>query len=114
LSAQVCRVPESDRVLVEDSALAGAQGPTVRELERTRAGGARGDRVLERPSPSLRLGPPPAPPAAPPRRPCPAPKGGVNLADAPLSGASAKKGTVPGRRPEHCTQRNPSCVAFLK
>src|SRR6185369_5766150 len=84
LSAQVCRVPESDRVLVEDSALAGAEGSTVRELGRTRAGGARGDRLLERPSPSLRLGPPPAPPAPPSRRPCPAPKGGVNLADAPV------------------------------
>jgi hypothetical protein len=31
-----------------------------------------------------------------------------------LSGASAKKGTVAGLPPEHCTQRNPSPAAFQK
>ena len=45
--ARLRGVPEPDRSVVEDAALAGAEGPPLRDLGRDRAGGGGGDGLLE-------------------------------------------------------------------
>jgi hypothetical protein len=85
LPAQVRRLPEPDRAVVEGAALAGSQGPPLRGLGRDRRGGRAGHRLLERAPASVRLGPPaPSPPAAA-LRDRGRPKTYTDLADAPLS-----------------------------
>src|SRR5262249_15211532 len=57
LPAHIRRLPEPDRAVVEGAALAGAQGAALRDLGGGGRGGAGGDRLLEHPPASLRVGP---------------------------------------------------------
>ncbi len=57
LPAQVRRLPQSHRTLVEDPQVTGAQRPQVRDLGRRGGGHREGDRLLERASSSVYLGP---------------------------------------------------------
>jgi hypothetical protein len=75
---------QSDRAVVEDPTLAGAQGPPLRGVARDQTGRSARHRVLERAQAPLRLGPPTAAPhPAAPRDRCRA-ECHNNLADAPL------------------------------
>lgn len=66
LQAHVCGEPESDRTLVEEPALAGAQRSPLCELGRHPPNRGLGDDVLERPQASICLGTPlEASPASP-------------------------------------------------
>src|SRR5436853_6203448 len=64
LPAEVRRVPEPDRAVVEGAAVTGPEGPAVRNVGAGVRGGGAGDRILERPPAPVRLGPPASPPAA--------------------------------------------------
>src|SRR5215217_1648575 len=83
--AQVCGLPQPDRAVVEDPALAGAQGPPLRGLARDRGGCPVRHRVLERAQAPLPVGPQTAPPHRASPRVRPHAKCLSNLADAPLS-----------------------------
>ena len=78
------RLPEPDRAVVEGAAVAGAEGPALRDLGRGLPRRSGRPRVLERPPAPVRLGPPAAP-SAPPRPGIAAVPGIHDLADAPLS-----------------------------
>lgn len=67
LPARGGRLSESDRTVVEDAAQTGPPEPPLRNLGRDHDGDRPGDKLLERPSPSVRLGSPEA--ASPHRRP---------------------------------------------
>src|SRR4051794_23157657 len=84
--AQVCRLPEPDRAVVEDPALAGIEGPPLRGLARDRGGCPARHRVLERAQAPLPVGPQTAAPHHAPPRGRPRAKYLRNLADAPLRG----------------------------
>src|SRR4051794_4341120 len=82
--AQVCRLPEPDRAVVEDPALAGIEGPPLRGLARDRGGCPARHRVLERAQAPLPVGPQTAAPHRAPPWGRPRAKSLSNLADAPL------------------------------
>lgn len=84
LSAHLRGLPEPDRTLVEDLALAGAQRPSLRNLGRDLPGGEPSNRLLERPQTSLCLGATPTASPASPTRHCASPISRINFADAPL------------------------------
>src|SRR5215213_9723101 len=84
------QTPKPDRTLVEDHALLGAEGPTLRDLGRDRASRRTRNRLLERAQTSLHLGPSPASSDAPSPRPRRYPRYLKNLADAPLRAWSAQ------------------------
>src|SRR4051795_11514286 len=84
-SSPSTRPTKPDRALVEDPALLGAEGPTLRDLGRDRASRRTRNRLLERAQTSLHLGPSPASSDAPPPRPRRYSRCLKNLADAPLS-----------------------------
>ena len=85
LPAQVCRLSQPDRAVVEDPALTGPQRPTLRDVGGDRGCGQRGHGLLECASPSLRLGPTTSSPAPTPTRYRRHSHYPVNLPDAPLS-----------------------------
>src|SRR4051812_36692572 len=85
LPAQVRGLPEPDRTLVEDHALLGAEGATLRDLGRDRRSRRTRNRLLERAQTSPHLGSSPASSDAPPPRPRRYPHCLKDLADAPLS-----------------------------
>src|SRR4029450_7936656 len=79
------RLPQPDRTVVEDPPLARPQRRPLCQLGGGLSGRGGSDAVLERPSPSLRLGPPPTPPPRPSDRHRLPPSSRMNLPDEPLS-----------------------------
>src|SRR3954447_6757639 len=77
-------LPEPDRAVVEDPALAGIEGPPLRGMARDRGGCPARYRVLERAQAPLPVGPQTAPPHRAPPRGRHRAEYGNNLADAPL------------------------------
>jgi hypothetical protein len=90
VSAHLRGVLELDRALVEDLALSGAQRAALRNVARGGGSGAKSDGLLEYPQASLRVGQTPSPSATQEAWDCTVATSGLNLSDAPLSGAFAK------------------------
>src|SRR3712207_3598731 len=74
LPAQVRRLSQPDRAVVEGAALAGPEGPTLRDLGGDRLGRGASDNLLERPPAPLPLGSSASPQGTPPTWHRPRPK----------------------------------------
>ena len=79
VSAYLCGVLKSDRALVENPQIAGAQRTALRNLERGRGGGAKGDGVLECTQASVCVGPPQATSSSAQAWHCSTPQGRMTL-----------------------------------
>jgi hypothetical protein len=117
LPAQIRRLPEFDRTVVEDPAPARAHGAPLCGLGGDLRGGRGGNGLLEHSSPPLPLGPQTPAATAPSARHRSTALSRINLADGPLSsggrGDNTRKSFIAFRKPGRCPGPLPSLPALV-